>query len=292
MNDVSKINAWQYYWSQKGQTAANTATETEALPLGEFWAGLSTRAGSATSILELGCGDKILFPMNQPSSQKLHIALDVSLSALQNNTAGISRICASGSQSLPIRPSSMDLIASQFGVEYFGLNALLDLTRYLRPSGAMALVCHHRGSVIYKNYLNHREALAALRQQNFWELLSQKLNRQTYDFSDEVRFLGLILKSFGEASCGGLILLIKDQLSQFEPTANDAVLLKTWIKDVHLATQSYTDLVESMITSALTKSQIDEIESLWTRRGFEVNISNIQTGMESVATGIIAQKAS
>lgn len=292
MNKNSKINAWQYYWSQKGQTAGNTSTETETLPLGEFWAALQPHVSRSTRLLELGCGDKTLFPMTQASSQKLHIALDVSLSALQNNISAMTRICASGNQSLPIRSSSMDLIVSQFGAEYFGLSALKDLTEYLRPNGAIALICHHRGSVIYKNYLNHREALAALDQQNVWELLAQKLNCQTYDVSDQVRSLELILKNFGEASCGGLILLIKDQLSQFEPTASDAISLETWLKDVHLATQSYADLVESMIASALTKSQLDEVENLWTRRGLKVTIKGIRAGAGSLATSILAQKAS
>jgi hypothetical protein len=290
MNDVSKIRAWQYYWSQKGQTAGNTANETETLPLGEFWAGLKAHANNATRILELGCGDKTLFPMTQPSSQNLHVALDVSLSALQNNASGFSRICASGRQSLPIRPSSMDLIVSQFGVEYFGLSALANLTHYLRANGTIALICHHRGSVIYKNYINHREALVTLNRQNFWESLTQKLNNQTYDVNEEARLLELILRNFGEASCGGLILLFKHQLSQFEPTPEDATLLRTWLKDVHSATQSYADLVESMIASALTKSQVDEIESLWTSRGYKVNITGIQAETGSIATSITATR--
>ena len=292
MSEDSKINAWQYYWSQKGHTTGNTVTETETLPLGEFWAALQPHVNRSKHVLELGCGDKTLFPMTQPSSQKLHVALDVSLSALQNNTSGISRICASGSQSLPIRPGSVDLIVSQFGVEYFGFTALQDLTDYLRPNGAIALICHHRGSVIHRNYLNHRAALAALNQQKLWELLAQKLNSRDYDFSDQVQFLELTLKNFGEATCGGLILLIKDQLSQFEPKINDAILLETWLKNVHLATQSYADLVESMIASALTKSQLDELENLWTRRGFQVNITGIRADAGSLATSIIAQKAS
>lgn len=292
MNEVSKINAWQYYWSQKSQTVGNTTNETEALPLSEFWTTLHTVANNATRILELGCGDKTLFPITQLSSQKLHIALDVSLSALRNNKINISYICANGSNGLPIQPGSMDLIVSQFGAEYFGLSALTNLTHYLRQDGAIALICHHRGSVIYKNYLNHREALAALSQQNFWELLTQKLNSKTYDVSDEVHFLELILQNFGEASCGGLILLVKDQLLQFEAAVSDATSIETWLKEVHLAAQSYADLVESMIASALTKSQLDEIESLWTRRGHKVKISGVRAGTGSIATSILAQRAS
>lgn len=292
MNDVSKIKAWQYYWSQKGLTVGSKTNETEALPLGGFWTALHPQVSNATRILELGCGDKTLFPKTQISNHRVHVALDVSLSALQNIKSGIYRICATGSKSLPIRAGSIDLIISQFGIEYFGLNALKDLTHYLRPSGAIALICHHRGSVIYKNYFNHRMALATLDQQSFWELLTKKLNSQNYNLSNEIGCLELILNKFGETSCGGLIALVKGQLLQLESTSDSKILIEKWLTDVRLAVQSYADLIESMIASALTKSQLDEIESLWKKRGFQVNVTAIRAGAESIATSITAARAS
>lgn len=293
MMRVSKLDPWVSYWNQK-IISGSQIDETESLQLGGFWAAVTPTKNDLVAVLELGPGDKpIISEMNlPPGEQCLRVAVDISQAALSRSSADISPVCANGRLSLPFQSNRFDLIVSQFGAEYCGEGCLKNLPRHLRAGGTIALICHHRGSAIYQVYMNSKRALEQIKRLDLYESLREALSGYSNGMDVKLNQIDQILDAFGADACGGFISLIrelavsivKNEIEACSPSAQD-------IEEFERATESYSQLIETMLDSALSKSQLDDIINAWESKGFSAQVKQIRNGGLSMGTQIIATHA-
>ena len=96
------------------------------------------RSLKGLSILDIGAGDGRVFEHFKNSEFKQYIALDISQKMLDHfRSSQIEKICADGSEHLPLESESMDLALGFFFFEY--INTLYEffeeLNRVLKPGG-------------------------------------------------------------------------------------------------------------------------------------------------------------
>jgi hypothetical protein len=290
MTILNATNPWVSYWNLK-TTSGSQIDETQSLGLERFWAELTPRVNNVESALELGPGDKpVIDKLSLPSlDQCFRVTTDISHTALTGCPKDTAPVCANGREPLPFKSASFDLIVSQFGAEYCGMSSVKRLTHYLRPGGTIALICHHRGSFIYKVYMNSKRALEQLEGLDLYECLRNVLSGYSSELDIKIKQLELILHAFGADVCGGFISLIREFaicIEKSEPGTSPPSAEN--IDEFEFATASYAQLVQSMLDAALSKSQLDDLITVWESQGFRTQIKQVRNNGLSIGTQITA----
>ncbi|MEQ8516310.1 MAG: class I SAM-dependent methyltransferase [Chromatocurvus sp.] len=147
--------AWDTYWRGTRETAAHDKGGALEPVLQAHWdevfAGtLAARPGAL--VLDIACGNGALADHARRHSAGLRlICADYSLGALRNMAQREPNTLAVAADALypPFAAHSMDLVVSQFGVEYAGLGAIAAAADLVAPGGTLALVLHLREGAIH-----------------------------------------------------------------------------------------------------------------------------------------------
>jgi SAM-dependent methyltransferase len=170
MSQLSRREVWSRYWARGALHSCATTFES-------FWRPIFAALPSEARILDIGCG-------NAPLAQLLSAQVDmprylgVDLAQPQPRWLGslpsaqqsrISLLGDTAAEALPCESGSIDLVISQYGLEYSDLSrSLAELERVLKKGGQIALLMHHENSLPVRNahdeltHLDHLEASTGL----------------------------------------------------------------------------------------------------------------------------------
>jgi len=145
---------WDTYWRGTHENAAHQEGSPQDIVLAQYWGELFARqldVAAPRCLLDLACGNGAVtgFAL-QAAPQVTVCCLDYSASAvieLQKRYPAALCVSADALQT-PFASASFDVVASQFGVEYAGSEAVGEAARLVAPGGVLALILHlHEGGI-------------------------------------------------------------------------------------------------------------------------------------------------
>lgn len=151
--------AWTRFWEQGPlHSLGTTFAGNYADAIGTFWQMEFAGCKPGDRILDIGCGNGPLarividlHPVEGPLWTGIDIANPRPAWLAAETEAVRSRLEFRGgvmAEELPFAAASMDLVVSQFGIEYSDLvRSQAEVARVLKPGGRIALVVHHSDSL-------------------------------------------------------------------------------------------------------------------------------------------------
>ncbi len=161
---------WTDYWknvSALNSFAAGDVAKGYTGEISDFWLEVLSQCSSAASVLDIGTGNGGLAHIAQQyslSHNKLFnvLAIDAAdidpVKSFQNDStvrSVLEKITFYPNcyvEQLPFPDSSIDLVISQFALEYSDLNSALNqCARVLKPAGRLVAIMHHSSSALVKD---------------------------------------------------------------------------------------------------------------------------------------------
>ncbi len=170
MQESSAIShSWDKYWQGSQHSGAYSAGGTSHPVILGFWKeffGDNQDKFRDLSILDFASGSgAVIESATSVFGEQLpeFTCIDISKSAIQSllrrypNAHGI----VADVRSIPLQSAQYDVVTSQFGIEYAGLDAIDEAMRLASPHGQLAMLIHHRHGGIYRQCA---ASVAAIRQ--------------------------------------------------------------------------------------------------------------------------------
>lgn len=302
--------AWDSYWRGTREKAAHKEGGVQEALLAEFWRQLlreQLTANAELRILDLACGNGAVTGFVRELSPALAVnCCDYSVHAveeLQRRYPGNLRVVADAAR-LPYADASFDLVASQFGVEYAGVEAIVEAARVVAPGGSLALLLHVFEGAIYRECERNRDVVNAILELDILTLArnafaagfalnagtgTPEMFRQAEQaFTPAVRGLERILREAGPAAAGGLpgqlyqdIAHMYRRMSAYEPTD----ILK-WLDGMAGELAAYQGRMQSMLDAALSRDRLLQLQAQLVASGFHgAPLRTLEVNGQSLAAG-------
>jgi len=158
MKKTSHEEYWSDYWKSDGKSGEVFVDSHGGKPeyLRRHWSNFFSEFVADSVVVDIACGGGSVFEDIDPSHRKQFklIATDISEQALElaeQRVPGIETFCCD-SRELPLKDQSVDIVVSQFGIEYAGVSAFEEAARIVGKGG-----CHYKNGYIdarNKTFLN------------------------------------------------------------------------------------------------------------------------------------------
>jgi len=289
------IESWDSYWQGAQTSGAYTGGGSSHPLVTSFWTHLFIIAKDREStprIIDIASGNgAVVDCANTVFEGRLpeFTCLDVSTSAiriLEERFPGVHGLVADAS-SIPLDSASFDIVTSQFGVEYAGLEAINEVIRLLAPGGELALLLHHRGGVIYEQCGASLDATRQMQTAGFipkciamFETGFAALgggdrgeyNTAGKEFAPAIKAMEAILAQYGTDVADGTILrlyrdvrTIHSRMPHYEPGE-----VIDWLNKLQQETDAYEGRMASMLDVAIDEARFQQLCADLNEQGVEV----------------------
>lgn len=143
---MSSKDNWSEYWQNEGASGEvfvnQSGEKHQALSM--FWRSKFENQSGETKLIDLASGAGSVFSeLHLPETCDLWAA-DISPEALKQlkkrMPAVNTQVCSA--DKLPFEDRSYDVVVSQFGIEYAGIDAFAEAARILKSGGQLVVLCH------------------------------------------------------------------------------------------------------------------------------------------------------
>ena len=279
-DSLSADSSWDRYWHGMkvgGQVGVGGANHPR---LNQFWreyfSSIDTRSGPK-KVIDIGCGDGavVATAVDTLGGDSLDLTcLDISrhsVELLRQRYPDVDGIVADALR-IPLESESFDVVTSQFGVEYAGTAAFGEAARLVAPGGQLALLVHHRSSIMYEDCSASLDAVAGLRASQFigrsitlFEAGFATLrgaDRGPYDSAAQdmlpaYRELESIMQRHGKHVAGDTLLRLYedvDTIHQHMERYDPAEILQ-WLERMDSELDGYAGIMGAMRDAALSEPQ-------------------------------------
>lgn len=266
---------WDMYWRGGGDGAAYNCDGISHPAVRAFWMDCfdGVRVDlAAPRIVDVASGNGAVAEYAQAAFEGLPdlTCLDVSASAiaaLRERFPAADAIVADAA-AIPLASAAFDVVTSQFGVEYAGLDAIDEVARLAAVGGRLALLMHHRGGSIYRECSAGADAIERMRESGFIPRAAAMFetgfaacrgaDRAPYDaaaaeLAPAVRELEAIMTAHGMRVAGGLVARLYDDvatvhegIAQYEPSE-----VLAWLDRLDVETRAFRGRMAAMCDAAV-----------------------------------------
>ncbi|RLQ22156.1 methyltransferase domain-containing protein [Seongchinamella sediminis] len=278
---LPQSSGWDTYWRGMQGNPAHAAGGTREPVLEDFWQGLFGERipAAGCSVLELACGSGAVAAIAAKTRPRARLfCSDISPSALALARASLpaATFAASHGRQLPFPDQAFDLVVSQFGIEYAGLEALPEAARTVAPGGCLAVVLHLREGGIYRDYSRNREVIQALRDTGItgrageafaagFDLVEGRGTEAQFHaaegrFKSAVRALESLFGQYGTSVADGLPGQIYQDIAHMYPRlrAYQRQDISNWLGAIGAELDAYEGRLSSMLASALGEVEVND----------------------------------
>ncbi|WP_428820389.1 class I SAM-dependent methyltransferase [Microbulbifer sp. MCCC 1A16149] len=320
---VSTASSWQSYWQQAKDKNVCELGGTDHPAIEQFWHRFfrdarvgAKNASGCPRIIDIASGSGAVFGYLfslVDSARCNSVCVDLSpgaVSAVVARWPEVSGIVADGA-ALPLSEHSADIVTSQFGVEYAGIEAIRALFDIVSPGGRIALLLHHRDGAIYRECAVNYAALREVRENGFLEGAIEMFpyafdvlmggGRSEYEKTSQnlipaFRDMERIMTQYGRHVAGGVIRKlymdvnhIHTNLPRFE---RQEVI--GWLKQAVTEIDRYIERMNSMCRAALSAQDFETLKDGLANAGFELlEVEALEGADQShpLAWSLVAEKA-
>lgn len=277
-------HGWDQYWHGMRQSGSSAIGGANHPRLREFWHVFfsSLRIDSAaTRMIDLASGDGAVveFAIESLGEGLTDItSLEISPSAveiLQERFPNVKSIVADARQT-SLASASFEIVTSQFGIEYAGIDAFAEAARLLAPGGHLACLVHYHSGSIFNEGVASLEAIDGLASSEFIPLsiatfeagfaASQGADREPYEVAvrkllPAFRQIEELMQKYGTHVAGDTLLRLYtdvEEIDQHMEQYEQAEVLH-WLTSLESGLVAYKNNMLAMLDAALGEAQIFEI---------------------------------
>lgn len=292
----SATHGWDTYWqgTRDGDSYAAGGARHPAITsfwqmtLGELLA--SVRDDTRVLDIATGSGAVVESLFRQAGDKKLNITcVDISeaaIASVRERFPVVTGIVADA-RSIPLEASSYDLITSQFGIEYAGIEGIHEAARLVAAEGSLVLLVHCRPGAIYAECAMSLKVIDQLRQARFFPRAKalfktgfsavrnrdqRAYERAVHKFKPLIRLLVQTKLKYGESVASGLVLRLHNDLHQISQSLQkyDANEVFVWLDRLDREALSYRSRMKSMTDAALSQQQAEQMRLDLSGDGFSI----------------------
>ncbi len=165
---------WADYWQHDGdggEVFVNAKGERHPA-LAEYWGAVFANVPDNAAVIDIASGAGSIFA-HLPAGHGLDLfAADIAaeaLKALTDRIPGVtSTLCSA--DAVPYGDGRFELVVSQFGIEYAGVNAFTEAARLVAPGGRLSCLCHVEDGYIDSNNKAQLEEASLVNETGFIDL--------------------------------------------------------------------------------------------------------------------------
>lgn len=299
--ETSPGGAWADYWRHTPEAASYRGGGPQDEVLARVWSGvfsLARASGRDARVLDFACGNGAVSRfavegVDQAGFKPVVIGLDGADSAARAYRAsfpGFSAVVAD-IRHAPFADGSFDVVASQFGLEYAGIEGIAEAARLVAPGGLLAAVMHMKEGALYRECAINREAVARIRESAILSIVKEVFrrgaavargqgSRSAFRQADErlagaVRAVEGVLLDAGDAVAGGAVRRLYTDLAHMygRLTAYDSAEVARWADRMAREIDAYHGRMTAMLAAALDAAAFDAWASRAHSQGLAVRVS-------------------
>jgi len=303
MSTREALEQWDRYWAYGNLHSFSQvrATNYDGV-LAEFWGARFRDLAPGSHILDIATGNGAiaLLALQECDSRDMAVevsgvdladikpAASVQDEALQNQLRRIRFHPRTGAEALPFAGGTIDLVCSQFGIEYSDLTATVnEIARVLRAGGRLALVLHHRESSLLqaaqreieqlqyvmdreKVYLRARNVLRAMEGCSpHARAAAPKVRRKLQALNDAMRRVEKLAGSeTSSRMLVGPLRYIREIFGALDRTSPGELL--GWLSEAQARVAANRQRLADMVAAALDESQIQALAASLEKRGVKI----------------------
>jgi ubiquinone/menaquinone biosynthesis C-methylase UbiE len=276
-SDTSQVaDSWDAYWHGTGDVGAYSRGGVTHPAILAFWDDFFQGVKQdyhSPKIIDIASGNGAVVERGLASFSDQQIdftCLDVSDAAITNIRERFPQVdgIVSDARSIPLDSGSFDIVTSQFGVEYAGLEAINEITRLIATGGRLALLLHNQAGSIHQECVVSLDAIIQLQASQFIpyaiDMLSagfetvRGADRGPYEsaakkLAPAIGTLEAIMKQYGQHVAGDTIVRLYSDVAQiheniqnYEPTE-----VLDWLNRMDKELDAYAGRMSSMSNAAI-----------------------------------------
>ena len=276
--------SWDAYWHGTGESGAYSSGGAGHPAIKDFWGTFfqsMQKDYTMPSILDIasGNGAVVEHALQVFGEGPVEIScVDISESAvanIQNRFPRVNGIVADA-RSIPLETGAVDIITSQFGIEYAGLEAVDEAERLLAVGGQLAFILHIQAGSIHQECARNLDAISRVQESRFIEYASEMFrtgfeavrgaNRAPYDqagkqLAPALKTLEGIMEQYGEQVADETIVRLYSDVGEIHSEIQhyDPVEILSWLSRMGEELDAYAGRMSSMHDAALDEDRFEEI---------------------------------
>lgn len=294
-NDSMTIESWDNYWQQTANESAYSGGGSTHPVVRGFWSEFFTALQDefkCPRVVDIASGSGAVADAARSGFGQSNVRLtcvDVSASAiaaLEGRFPEVTGIVADARE-IPLSSASFDIVCSQFGIEYAGLDAIAESHRLVLPGGRFALLLHHQGGGIYRQCAASFDAVRQLRSADFigqsaamfhagFKMLREG-NREEYEAAVKalmpaIRSLESIMRQHGRQVADGSVLKLYTDVRTMTgrlPNYEEREVTE-WLERMRDEVKAYEGRMSSMCDAAIDEDTFTAVCSDIEAAGFEL----------------------
>ncbi len=310
--------SWDTYWHGTGVAGAYSSGGANHPAILTFWDEFFQtvkRDYAAPAIIDIASGNGAVVERALAAfgDEKTDITcLDVSDSAITNirNRFPHVRGMVADARVIPLDSGDFDVVTSQFGVEYAGLEAIDEAARLLAPGGRLALLLHYQAGDIHQECARNLDAVSRVQESQFIEYAIEMFrtgfeavrgaDRAPYDqagkqLAPALNTLEGILEQYGEQVADDTIVRLYSDVGNIhsEIQRYDPVEILSWLSRMGEELDAYAGRMSSMCDAALDKDTFERICAGLRSREFTIENAGpfmVQDSESPLAWSLVARR--
>lgn len=302
MNDTIKqqpekaIESWDNYWQGDQSSPALSNSGVSHDDIDSFWYDFFSKAQAIRPhprMVDIASGNGAL-----PELAYLVFKSDLNdVTCVDSSAAAIANIkqrfplvngYVGDACKLPLEANSYDLVTSQFGVEYAGMQAIDQAIKLLAPGGKLGFIMHYQDGRISSESSANLAAINSVLESRFVALASQMFaagfaamagtaERKPYD--DAALKLAAVLpvveqalETYGEDIAGGTVLRLYNDVGQIHSNLQryESSEILSWLDGMQTEMLAYANRMKSMLAACIDAQQFEQIRLKFDTPEFEL----------------------
>lgn len=312
------MNPWSVFWRQGHSTTfGDYFKQGYDGAVAAWWKAHVEALADDAWVLEVGCGNCSLLPgLVQSGRQARYIGVDLASVEISDiakeglDESGIEVVLHGDTpaEALPEEDSSVDVVASVFGIEYSDLDkSLSEVQRVLKPGGKLVTLLHHDESVVTSM---SRRALDEYDEQDLESVIAalgtiSKARDETADLAalknnpnaekarEEInRLAGKYLSNTDPNTANATMFeLMTNALKFFKMMGASSADREQFIEALGAEHRASRERFDQMVTVALDQSGVEQLEVKLADLGFtNTRVDVIHTNNEILAWNLCTEK--
>jgi ubiquinone/menaquinone biosynthesis C-methylase UbiE len=289
MNDpkpetTEDVGNWDAFWQgtgDSGKYSAGGVTHPAILAFWEAFFKVVMRQYDTPRMIDLACGNGAVIhgALKVFGDTPIDVqCIDASEAAINNIEARFPGVrgLVSDARSIPLESSTFDIVTSQFGVEYAGLEAIDEAFRLLAAGGTAALLLHSKDSKFHQECVESLDAIRGVQSSRFIPLAIEMFDhgfkavrgadRGPYDqaaarLDPAVRSLEKIFEQFGKHVAGDTVAYLYREVGRIHADIqrHDPDEVIKWLRQMDRELVTYAGRMTVMSDAAIDKGTFDQI---------------------------------
>jgi len=294
--NASPETDWDTYWQGSQQAVAFAAEGVNHPLVHEFWRSFfATESPEFESprIIDIACGKGAVIEAAHATFGEAgarYECLDTSehaIAAVKKQFPGVVGHVADA-RNIALGEGAYDIVASQFGIEYAGIEAVTGAARLVGPGGRLVLMMHHREGSIYRECANNLAASKALEDSQLIELAVEMFaagyavlrgegskdayNDATRAVIPAMHAMESVAENYGSGVTGGTIVQLYSEIANIQEDIQhyDDKEISDWLTSMRDEMSAYAGRMRSMCSAAVDEASFRGLVDSLQAGGFEV----------------------